>query len=161
MQALLVFKLIDFLTYALLLLASLLILLSSFASNLLNRIFFSQWDAHLRLIRRLKLTVRKGIHLLAHVRLYKFQLILLDELSEGIDLLLIEKCHKVVAEAAHLRISIHQLLLNVALLADFFNLVDAAKALELRCSLSVCALACHFLEDKHYECALILTLAFF
>ena len=54
------------------------------------------------------LTIGVGIHFLTHLRLNYFQFGLLDELSEGIYFLLIEKGDKVVAESTHLAISLKE-----------------------------------------------------
>ena len=116
-------------------------------------------DAHLRLIRRLQLPIGEGIHLLPHIRLDELQLVLLDELRERIDLFLIKQRHEVVAKATHLRVPIHELLLDVALLADLLHLTDAFEAQLLRGSLRVCALARHFLEHENDEGALVLVAA--
>ena len=49
-----------------------------------------KWNTHLRLIRRLEVSICKSIHLLSHIRLHQLQLVLLDELREWVDLLLIK-----------------------------------------------------------------------
>ena len=92
-QTLLVFKFIDFYS------GGNSILLGSF---IICYWVFREWHAHLRLVQGLKLAISEGVHLLTYVCLNKLQFVLLDELSKWIDLFLVEKRHKVVAETTHL-----------------------------------------------------------
>ena len=64
------------------------------------------WLLHGWIFDRLKFAICEQVHLLADPGLYNLQLVLLDELSEWIDLLLVEESDEVVAEAAHLGISV-------------------------------------------------------
>ena len=57
---------------------------------------------HVGVIGRLKLAIRKQVHLLPHRGFDRLELGLLDELGERVDLLLIEKRDKVVAKPPHL-----------------------------------------------------------
>lgn len=122
--------------------------------RLLFRIF--SWCDHIWVIRRLKLTIREQVHLLPHRGFDRLELGLLDELSERVDLLLIEKRDEVIAEPAHLRVPVLQELLHEALLSNFLHVIRFLKTLELACCLGEGAFASLFLEDQDDECAFLI-----
>ena len=94
--------------------------------------------------------------MLADPRLDDLQLVLLDELCEWVDLLLVKESDKVVAEAAHLWISVQQTLLNETFLAQSLQLTSLVKTLLLTLRFGVGAFTDLFLEDKSNECPFFL-----
>ena len=126
-------------------------------ARILARYIFDRRQ-HLWVIKWLQLTISEHVHLLAHRRLYSLELALLNELGEGVDLLLVEESDEIVAEPAHLGVSVDQQLLDVPLLAHLLHLISSLESLELARSLCEGSLSRLLFEYQNHERALFLAL---
>ena len=102
---------------------------------------------HVWIIRWFEFAIGEKVHLLSDRRFNCLELSLLDELSKRIDLLLIEKCDKVVAESTHFRVTVLEKLLNEPFLTYLFHIVSFLKSLELTRSLSESSFPSLLLKD--------------
>lgn len=116
----------------------------------------SFWRHHGWLVGGFELTTRKHIHLLAHTGLDLLKLCLLDKLSERVDLLLVEQGDKVVAEPAHLAISMLEEFLDVPLITHLFLVIHFLQPLKLTWSLGKSPFSRLLFKNQHHEGTLFL-----
>ena len=101
------------------------------------------------------------IHFLTHPGLDNLELVLLDKLSERVDLLLVEQSDEVVAETTHLTVPVDEQLLDVTSLSRLPLVRNLLDPLELSRGLGIGPLSSLFFEDKHHEGALFLAFRLF
>lgn len=97
-------------------------------------------------------------HLVPHFLLNPLQNSRINKLGEGVQLLLMEECHKVVAKSPHLTLSVEERILHYAALraVNVSLLLDRLFHSLLVCdSLSKCPLADRLLEKHDDECSFL------
>jgi len=116
---------------------------------------------HGRIVGGFEFSVGEHVHLISHPSLDFFELGLLDELGEGVDLLLVEQGDEVVAEPAHLTVPVQEKLLYEPFLAHLLLVIHPLKSLKLGWSLGKSPFARLLLENQHHESTLFLTFRLF